>query len=410
MIAPPCDDRRTTHLETECLANSDPALIVTSSGGRSSSPTSTPCASRSTSTRSDPEIAALPMALKLDDAEPRAPDRQGHRLARGERGSRHAAPSRPRTSCATLMNMATDGGDGRPRVRGPPRPPGVQGLPVHDRLARRQAASSPRASRSSIVGSGFSGLAMGVQLERLGIPYVLLERQPEPGGTWSINRYPDIRVDTISITYEFSFEKDYRWTRVLRPGRRGARVPRHTSRRSTASTRTPGSATTLKQATFDEDRDVWVLEVDTPDGIETIEANVVVNARRHVHQPEVPELRGPGALRGPDRAPGPLARRLRRHGQARRRRRQRLDRRAAARARSPSRRRAGLRVPAHAAVDQPPRQVRQAGRARGPLAARQLPRLLELVALHGHRRAVPAPTASSSPTRSGRPRAASSTR
>ena len=62
----------------------------------------------------------------------------------------------------------------------------------------------PEGFQVAIIGSGFSGLATAVQMEQLGIPYVLLERRAEPGGTWSINRYPDIRVDTISITYEFA--------------------------------------------------------------------------------------------------------------------------------------------------------------------------------------------------------------
>ncbi|QKS00254.1 NAD(P)/FAD-dependent oxidoreductase [Sphingomonas sp. CL5.1] len=63
-----------------------------------------------------------------------------------------------------------------------------------------------------IVGAGFSGLGMAVQLERLGIPYVIYERRSEIGGTWSINTYPDARVDTPSAMYEFSFEKLYPWT------------------------------------------------------------------------------------------------------------------------------------------------------------------------------------------------------
>jgi 4-hydroxyacetophenone monooxygenase len=76
----------------------------------------------------------------------------------------------------------------------------------------------PEGFMVAVIGSGFSGLAAAVQLERLGIPYVVCERRPEPGGTWSINRYPDIRVDTISITYEFSFEKDYRWSEYFGRG------------------------------------------------------------------------------------------------------------------------------------------------------------------------------------------------
>jgi 4-hydroxyacetophenone monooxygenase len=72
--------------------------------------------------------------------------------------------------------------------------------------------SLPAGFRVAIVGAGFSGLGMAVQLERLGIPYIIYERRSEIGGTWSINTYPDARVDTPSAMYEFSFEKLYPWT------------------------------------------------------------------------------------------------------------------------------------------------------------------------------------------------------
>lgn len=65
----------------------------------------------------------------------------------------------------------------------------------------------PEDFRVVIIGSGPAGIVAGVQCELLGLPYILLERQPEAGGTWTINRYPDVRVDTPSITYEYSFEK-----------------------------------------------------------------------------------------------------------------------------------------------------------------------------------------------------------
>ena len=84
----------------------------------------------------------------------------------------------------------------------------------------------PEGFQVAVIGSGFSGLAMAIQLEQLGIPYVVLDRQPEPGGTWTINRYPDIRVDTISITYEFPFEKNYPWKEYFGRGAEVRVLPR----------------------------------------------------------------------------------------------------------------------------------------------------------------------------------------
>ena len=147
----------------------------------------------------------------------------------------------------------------------------------------------PEGFMVAVIGSGFSGLAMAVQLERLGIPYVVLERQPEPGGTWTINRYPDIRVDTISITYEFSFEKDYRWSEYFGRGAEVRGYLDYVSRKYGVHENTRFNRD-LKRATFDEDRDVWVLEVDSPDGIETIEANAIVNAVGTFTNPRRPQF------------------------------------------------------------------------------------------------------------------------
>jgi len=73
-------------------------------------------------------------------------------------------------------------------------------------------AAIPEGFVVAIIGAGFSGLGMAVQLQRLGIPYVIFERRHEIGGTWSINTYPDARVDTPSAMYEFTFEKRFPWT------------------------------------------------------------------------------------------------------------------------------------------------------------------------------------------------------
>ena len=69
-----------------------------------------------------------------------------------------------------------------------------------------------------IVGAGISGLTVGIQLARLGIPFTIVERQAGIGGTWHRNRYPDIRVDTPCTGYQFKFVKDFRWSEYF-PGR-----------------------------------------------------------------------------------------------------------------------------------------------------------------------------------------------
>ncbi|MBY0401133.1 NAD(P)-binding protein, partial [Myxococcota bacterium] len=76
----------------------------------------------------------------------------------------------------------------------------------------------PAGFEVAIIGAGLAGIAMAVQLAQLGIPFVVYERRHELGGVWSINKYPDIRVDTLSLTYEYSFEEQYPWREYFARG------------------------------------------------------------------------------------------------------------------------------------------------------------------------------------------------
>ena len=55
-----------------------------------------------------------------------------------------------------------------------------------------------------IVGAGASGLILGLRLLRLGIPFTILERGADVGGTWRDNTYPGCGVDTPNHAYSFS--------------------------------------------------------------------------------------------------------------------------------------------------------------------------------------------------------------
>src|SRR4029077_17369926 len=66
-----------------------------------------------------------------------------------------------------------------------------------------------------IVGAGVCPLRLGVALGRLGIPYTIVEKENEIGGTWYINRYPGCGVDTPNHSYSFSFGARTPWTRYF---------------------------------------------------------------------------------------------------------------------------------------------------------------------------------------------------
>ncbi|MFI7134041.1 flavin-containing monooxygenase [Nonomuraea sp. NPDC050153] len=66
----------------------------------------------------------------------------------------------------------------------------------------------------AIIGAGFGGLCMAIQLERAGIrSYTVFEKADDLGGTWRDNSYPGAGCDIPSHLYSYSFEKYASWTR-----------------------------------------------------------------------------------------------------------------------------------------------------------------------------------------------------
>lgn len=67
----------------------------------------------------------------------------------------------------------------------------------------------------AIIGSGFSGLGMAIQLKKSGRhDFVLLEKAGDIGGTWRDNHYPGAACDVPSNMYSFSFEQNPNWSRT----------------------------------------------------------------------------------------------------------------------------------------------------------------------------------------------------
>ncbi|MBN8751802.1 MULTISPECIES: flavin-containing monooxygenase [Variovorax] len=72
--------------------------------------------------------------------------------------------------------------------------------------------------RVAIIGAGFAGLCMAVQLRKHGIEdFVILERAADIGGVWRENVYPGAACDVPAVLYSYSFEQGYPWTQAYPP-------------------------------------------------------------------------------------------------------------------------------------------------------------------------------------------------
>lgn len=156
----------------------------------------------------------------------------------------------------------------------------------------------PEGFEVAIIGAGLAGIAMAVQLEKLGIPYVLYERRSEIGGIWSINKYPDIRVDTLSITYEYTFEDQYPWQEYFARGAEVRGYVEHIARKYGVFEHIRLDHD-LENATFDEQRSVWNLTLRRADGTRTErQVQAVVSAAGLFSTPRIPDIPGADVFGG----------------------------------------------------------------------------------------------------------------
>ncbi|WNV82771.1 NAD(P)/FAD-dependent oxidoreductase [Umezawaea sp. Da 62-37] len=146
-----------------------------------------------------------------------------------------------------------------------------------------------------IVGTGFSGLGMAIELKRTGRhDFVVLEKASDLGGTWRDNRYPGCACDVQSHMYSYSFELNPNWSRAF------AEQPeiwaylqgvadKYDLRRHIRFD------TEFSAARWDEEAKVWHVEAGTGD---TYTARALVMGVGALHIPNVPELPGVERFQG----------------------------------------------------------------------------------------------------------------
>lgn len=154
-----------------------------------------------------------------------------------------------------------------------------------------------RAPNVLIVGAGVSGIALAVRLGRLGIPYEIVEKNDDIGGTWHENRYPGCGVDTPNHSYSFSFGQRYAWSRYFSPRDEIQdyllRVVDEFGLRDHIRFNTR-----LVGAEWDDDRKVWVARLTHDGSADRVEASVLVTAIGHFGKPVIPAVEGRDVFKG----------------------------------------------------------------------------------------------------------------
>jgi 4-hydroxyacetophenone monooxygenase len=148
-----------------------------------------------------------------------------------------------------------------------------------------------------IIGSGLSGLAAAVHLERAGIPYVVLEKNDDVGGCWYENRYPGARVDSPSRSYTHLFGTSFPYPYNFCPRDENMKYMRWVADNFSLRGKMQFN-TEVKRAIWNEAEAVWDIEAETPAGRRAWKCNAVISCVGFLSRPNLPEIPGMDSFAG----------------------------------------------------------------------------------------------------------------
>ena len=145
-----------------------------------------------------------------------------------------------------------------------------------------------------VIGSGFGGLNAAMRLQDLGIPYVILEKSTELGGTWWFNQYPGAACDIPSHLYSFSFYANPWWSRnysghaeilaYLKSVAEHFGLRRHIRFNEK-----------VNSAEWDQKRKLWTVKTEQGS---TFEASFLIRATGFLHKKSVPNFKNMDKFQG----------------------------------------------------------------------------------------------------------------
>ena len=147
----------------------------------------------------------------------------------------------------------------------------------------------------AIIGSGFGGIGIAIQLQHAGMHnIVLLEKAADVGGCWRDNSYPGAACDVPSHLYSFSFEPKFDWSRKFAPQREIYAYIRHCAEKYNILPKVQFN-TEVTAARFDEQQGLWFITTNTG---KTISARVLISACGQLNRPAYPRLKGIESFKG----------------------------------------------------------------------------------------------------------------
>lgn len=150
-----------------------------------------------------------------------------------------------------------------------------------------------------VIGAGYSGLAMGAKLKEAGIPFLIIEKNKDVGGTWYENTYPGVAVDTPNHFYSYSFRVNPDWDHYFARGPEIIEYIRRCCKEMGIGGQIRFEQEVISTA-WDKDRAQWNSRIRRADGTEyEISSNIVISATGLLNRPSVPAIPGLADFQGP---------------------------------------------------------------------------------------------------------------
>ncbi|HET8706918.1 MAG TPA: NAD(P)/FAD-dependent oxidoreductase [Pseudomonadales bacterium] len=152
-----------------------------------------------------------------------------------------------------------------------------------------------RKTQIAIIGTGFGGVGMAIQLKKAGITdFVILEKRPSVGGVWRENHYPGAACDIPSHLYSFSFERNPNWSRRFSPQAEILAYLQHCVDKYAIAPHIEFNCE-VTQAEFREDSGTWLIT--SADGKE-FGCKILITATGQLNRPAYPTIPGQDHFQG----------------------------------------------------------------------------------------------------------------
>lgn len=161
----------------------------------------------------------------------------------------------------------------------------------------KEDLAGERALTVAVIGAGMSGLLAAYRLKQTGVPFVVLEKNEDVGGTWLENSYPGCRVDVSNHFFSYSFAQRRDWPQLFSAQDVLLKYFRDFADKEGLREHIRFS-TEVESAQWSDITNSWSLNLRSPLGEDTLEAEALVVSVGQLNRPKLPDIPGVNTFAG----------------------------------------------------------------------------------------------------------------